>query len=86
MLRSPKRLLHPRRSIVTLFADDTTLFLSDADSYTELQRILSQWYLASRVRFNLEKTEIVRIGSPEHRARVISTRCVHPSDPPQQTR
>jgi len=71
-----------QKVIVTLYADDTTVFLSNTDSYTDLQRILLQWCLASGARFNLEKTEIVPIGSPEHRARVISTRCIHTSDPP----
>ncbi|KIM70405.1 hypothetical protein SCLCIDRAFT_58450, partial [Scleroderma citrinum Foug A] len=71
-----------QRVIVNLYADDTTVYLYKTDSYTDLQRILSRWCLASGARFNLEKTEIVPIGSIEHRARIISTRCVHPSDPP----
>ena len=71
-----------QKVIVTLYADDTTVFLSSADSYTELERILSQWCLASGAKFNLEKTEVVPVGSPEHRAKVASTRCIHNSDPP----
>ena len=72
----------PQRVVVNLYADDTTVYLCKADSYTDLQCILSRWCLASGARFNLEKTEIVPIGRIEHRARVVSTRCVHPSDPP----
>ena len=72
----------PQRVVVNLYTDDTTVYLCETDSYTDLQRILSRWCLASGARFNLEKTEIVPIGRTEHRARIVSTRRVHPSDPP----
>ena len=68
--------------IVSLYADDTTIYLSESDSYTALQRILTSWCLASGAKFNLEKTEIVPIGTPEHRERIWSTRKINHNDPP----
>jgi hypothetical protein len=49
--------------IVNLYADDTTIFLSEADRYSDLEEILSRWCTASGAKFNLEKTEIIPIGS-----------------------
>jgi len=72
----------PQRVVVNLYTDDTTVYLCETDSYTDLQCILSCWCLASWAHFNLEKTEIIPIRRTEHRARVVSTRCIHPSDPP----
>ena len=52
--------------IVSLYADDTTIYLSESDSYAALQNILSRWCTASGAKFNLEKTEIIPIGTEEH--------------------
>lgn len=60
--------------IVTLFADDTTVYLSEYDSYADLGRILDIWCKASSARFNIDKTEVIPIGTQEHRTRVIATR------------
>ena len=45
--------------IVSLYADDTTVYLAESDSYIVLQKILSNWCLASGAKFNLQKTEII---------------------------
>ena len=68
--------------IVSLYADDTTVYLSESDSYTTLQGILTSWCLASGAKFNLEKTEIIPIGTQTHRERIWSTRKVSIDDPP----
>jgi ribonuclease HI/exonuclease III len=66
--------------LITLFADDTTLFLSKNDRLDNAQRILDRWCKASGAKFNLEKTEIIPIGTEEHRLTVLETRKVNPLD------
>ncbi len=39
----------------------------------DLQRILKRWCNASGAKFNTQKTEIISIGTLEHRVRVIET-------------
>lgn len=68
--------------IVSLYADDTTIYLSESDSYTTLQDILSSWCLASGAKFNLEKTEVIPIGTRAHRERIWTTRKVNGTDQP----
>jgi len=46
--------------IANLFADDTTTFLSENDKVEDLQKVLTRWCNASAVKFNIQKTEIVR--------------------------
>ena len=60
--------------IANLFADDTTTFLSEDDNIEDLQIILTRWCKASTAKFNIQKTEIIPIGTQEHRAKVIETR------------
>ena len=61
--------------IANLFADDTTTFLSENDKVEDLQKILTRWCNASTAKFNIQKTEIIPIGTSEYRAKVIETRC-----------
>ena len=67
---------------INLYADDTTVYLSHSDRYDTLERLLKTWCRASGAKFNLEKTEIIPIGTAEHRARMLHTRCLHPDDAP----
>ena len=62
------------RLITTLFADDTTVYLSENDSYNELLAILQEWCCGSTAKFNEEKSELIPIGTKAHRERVIATR------------
>ncbi|OJT09202.1 LINE-1 retrotransposable element ORF2 protein [Trametes pubescens] len=62
------------RLIANLFADDTTVFLGAGDDYSEAIATTSVWCRASRARFNLEKTEVIPVGTAEFRARVLATR------------
>ena len=64
--------------IATLFADDTTTFLSIEDDFGALNKILDDWCIASKANFNISKTEVIPIGSPEFRESVIRNRCTKP--------
>ncbi|KAF5341067.1 hypothetical protein D9611_005971 [Ephemerocybe angulata] len=57
-----------------MFADDTTVFLSEEDDFHTLQSILERWCLASGAKFNVEKTEIVPIGNRQYRDELRATR------------
>ena len=66
--------------IVSLFADDTTVFLAKEDSFEALNEILNRWCLASTAKFNIGKTEIIPIGSTQHRQRVLNERTLNSTD------
>lgn len=57
----------------TLFADDTTVYLSEDDDFGVLQGILDKWCLAAKARFNIKKTEVIPIGTPEYRKNMVDT-------------
>jgi hypothetical protein len=65
---------------ITLFADDTNLFLSHNDRLDDVWGILREWCQASGAKFNTEKTEIIPIGSPDHRQTIVETRRIHQDD------
>ena len=62
------------------FADDTSLYLTKSDSFDYIQMLLSDWCKISGAKFNIEKTEIIPIGSKKHREQVVSSRKVNPQD------
>ncbi|KAF8990120.1 hypothetical protein BDZ89DRAFT_894599, partial [Hymenopellis radicata] len=62
------------RIITTLFADDTTVFMSKNDRFSELKGILDTWCAASGAKFNIKKTIIIPIGSIEHRTELMNER------------
>ncbi|KAL1945539.1 hypothetical protein VTO73DRAFT_2390 [Trametes versicolor] len=72
----------PGRLITKLFADDTTVFLHEDDDYAEVDRITSVWCKGSRARFNMEKTELIPLGSPAYRKSLVETRRMKPSTHP----
>ncbi|KAJ3875234.1 hypothetical protein F5051DRAFT_462139 [Lentinula edodes] len=57
-----------------------THYLSKDDDFGSLQIILDKWCLASGAKFNISKTEIVPIGSPEHREMLRQTRFLNGED------
>jgi len=57
------------RLVATLFADDTTSYLSKYDTFSDLISPLDIWCTASGAKFNKEKTEIIPIGTPALRLR-----------------
>jgi len=62
------------RTIATLFADDTTVYLSENDHFADLQEILKKWCIASSAKFNVQKTEIIPVGSKPYRNHLVETR------------
>ncbi|KIJ09913.1 hypothetical protein PAXINDRAFT_164335 [Paxillus involutus ATCC 200175] len=68
--------------MVAMFADDTTVYLSDKDEFSTLTTILENWCKASGAKFNISKTEIIPAGTKDYRSQLISTRQLNPhSDP-----
>ena len=65
---------------ITLFADDTNLFLSKDDRLDYIQQTLDEWCRVSGARFNIEKTEVLPIGTETHRRTVAATRKINPLD------
>ena len=75
-----------KQNIATLFTDDTTVYLSENDKFSDLQDILQKWCCASKAKFNVQKTEIIPVGSCTYRAEVMASRRLngtHPTIPPQ---
>jgi ribonuclease HI/exonuclease III len=70
------------RIITMLFADDTSCYLSENDSFTELKGILDTWCLASGAKFNISKTVVIPVGTPAYREEVIKTRQMNPREEP----
>lgn len=62
------------RLIVTLFADDTTIYLAASDRFSDLQEILNTWCSASGAKFNINKTVVIPIGSVQHRLKLMNDR------------
>jgi retron-type reverse transcriptase len=62
-----------RRLLVSLFADDTTIYLASTDSWSTLWQVIDLWCTASTAKFNTKKTIILPFGSPEYRHRLTST-------------
>ncbi len=60
--------------VAALFADDTTVYLSESDNFEDLQTILDKWCRAARARFNVEKTDILPVGTPEFRSELAERR------------
>ena len=65
---------------IKLFADDTTVFLLERDEIRDLQRVLSQWCAVSGAKFNIEKTEIIPMGTAAQRQQIVSGRRLHEDD------
>ncbi|KAF9505406.1 hypothetical protein BS47DRAFT_1434304, partial [Hydnum rufescens UP504] len=68
--------------LASLFADDTTTYLSASDKFSDLQNILGKWCVASTARFNVGKTVIIPLGSNTYRSTLILTRKMHPDHDP----
>lgn len=63
-----------KRLIISLFADDTLVYLSEKDNIKDLKKIIDTFCKASTARFNMEKTEYLPIGNKEFRKKVEETR------------
>jgi ribonuclease HI/exonuclease III len=65
---------------IKLFADDTNLFLHKEDRLDHIQDTLDRWCNVSGAKFNIEKTEIIPVGTPEHRKQVADSRKINLAD------
>jgi hypothetical protein len=63
----------PQNTKIAMFADDTTLFLGETDRLDVVNETLDHWCKASGAKFNIEKTEIVPIGTENYRTTVVVT-------------
>jgi len=63
-----------KRLLVSLFADDTLVYLNHKDEMKELKKVLDLFCGASTAKFNHEKTEYLMIGSELFRHRAIKNR------------
>ena len=62
------------RTLVSLFADNTLVYMNKTDKKQMLENIINTFYKASTAKFNKEKTEILPIGSKTYRKLVIEKR------------
>jgi hypothetical protein len=67
--------------IASLFADDTTVYLSSKDSLDMLWSILRLWCAASTAKFNEHKTVLLPFGKPKYRAKVLRERRINDEMP-----
>jgi hypothetical protein len=54
--------------------DDTTIYLSEEDSFDNLKEILHKWCWVSGAKFNVKKTVVIPLGTTEYRESVIMSR------------
>lgn len=62
------------------FADDTSVYMSKGDTFDLVRMLLDDWCAVSGAKFNIGKTEVIPIGSEEHRKRVVQTRKINQHD------
>ena len=70
---------HINKTIVSLFTDDITVYLSENDNVETLYSILSKWCKASGAKFNIEKMEVIPIENKEYRDQVVRTARTNPA-------
>lgn len=63
-----------KKIIATISADNTTVYLAESDSFTDLELLLKRWYEASGAHFNIPKTVIIPIDTQEYRNNLLLTR------------
>ncbi|PPR04574.1 hypothetical protein CVT24_012027 [Panaeolus cyanescens] len=61
---------------VSLFADDTTVYMSEQNDLLDLFTILDSWCGASGAKFNKSKTEIIPLGDMKYREKLRSNRAL----------
>ena len=70
------------QTVVSMFANDTTAFLTKNNNYSLLQSILKKWCTASGAKFNTAKTEIIPVGSPAYCEALHNAHILNPNLPP----
>jgi hypothetical protein len=66
------------RLIVTLFTDNTTVYLSKEDEISKLEVILEDWHKAAQAKFNVSKTIVMPIRELMYRQNVLQTQRTQP--------
>ena len=66
--------------VINLFAKNTTLYLSECDSFNIVEPKLRTWCNVSGAKFNIEKMEIIPLGTETHRNNIITMRKINPQD------
>jgi hypothetical protein len=66
--------------VIKLFVDNINLYLSKHDRLDIIQETLDKWCTTSGAKFNIEKTEIILVGSEAHRYEVIMTWKINQQD------
>jgi hypothetical protein len=67
-------------SDTALFAENTMVYVMETDSFSDLQEILAKWCRPSSTKFDVGKTEIIRIGAPEYRQYLIENQKLNTND------
>jgi len=67
----------PIKILISMFADDTLIYMNAKDDHTILEKIIENFCKASTAKFNKEKTEYLPIGPKPFREKVIETRKVN---------
>jgi len=65
------------RILISLFANDTLVYMNENDNKKTLEQIIKNFCEASTAKFNDEKLEILLIGTKEYRNNIIRTRTVN---------
>lgn len=77
-LRKTERLkgykINNEKIITRLYADVTSVYLRKQDRIKDMENIIEVFCDASTAKYNLEKTEVLSIGTREHRERVLRNR------------
>jgi len=67
----------PIKVLISMFADDTLIYMNAKDDHKILEEIIGTFCKASTAKFNKEKTEYLPIGPKEFRKKVIETRKIN---------
>jgi hypothetical protein len=65
---------------IKLFTDDTNLFLNKDNRLDHIQNVLNSWCKVSGAKFNIEKMEIIPIGTEAHQKTVADSQKINPAD------
>jgi len=65
------------RVLVSLFTDDTLVYMNKKDDNKILKQTIRNFCEASTAKFNNKKSEILPIGTKEYRNNVIKTRTIN---------
>jgi len=65
------------RVLVSLFADNTLVYMNENNNKKTLEQAIKNFCEVSTAKFNNEKSEVLPIGTKEYRNSIIKTRTVN---------